>query len=615
MDPSENFLTIGWAFSILLAMNEHALGIHPGWIFLVGGVALACWIWRKKGFQRGAQVLSMVLFTFLFWLAAFGGEPTWPVGFFLFSDPLVGLVHALLSHLFLPLLGVSLLFVALALAMGRVFCSHVCPLGALFDFSDGYLGKRQKAKDNRERFKKARQMKFVFLAAILAAALAGFNLLGYGDPLVIFTRFAATLFYPALSALADVGLLVLRPLAARGGWVELAYLEVILPAFEGALPMLGLLVGLLLLSRFQPRFWCRHLCPLGALLGLVGRWAPYRRRVDASCNRCQRCVKDCPTGAIGEDGTTTDRSECITCLSCVRVCPQNSVTFGFQKADAAVDLRGVQLSRRMFLGGAAGGLGAGLAMRVDVLHPSNAFLPLPLRHQGLIRPPGALPEPAFLERCLRCGECLRACLTNTLQPDWHRAGLEGLWAPRMNLRHAACEQGCNVCGQVCPTQAIRPLSLAEKQHAKVGTAVVIRDRCLPWSQDRRCLICDEQCPYNAIVFQHDATHRMGLPVVNADKCNGCGQCEDKCPVIGEAAILVVPQGELRLLQGSYVAEARNLGLVFEAKGGVQDQFRDDSEPAPASPSIETPPPAPPDQPSGVKKPLPPGITPDEGEGG
>jgi polyferredoxin len=343
--------------------------------------------------------------------------------------------------------------------MGRVFCSHVCPMGTMLDFSDKWLGRRQRVKENRGTYKRARKIKFVFLLVILSAAVAGFNLLGFGDPIVIFTRFAATIFHPVIMLLQDVALLVLRPIGAWLGWTEMAYLEMILPSFAGALLFVGLLILILVLSRLQPRFWCRHLCPLGAMLGWIGHWAPYRRRVSDKCNACNTCVRECPTGAIHDKGVATDRSECIVCLHCVKTCQEDAVEFTFTKKAGAVDLPGTATSRRMFLGGIAGGLAAGLSMRADMLHPSDSFLPLPERHGRLIRPPGALPEPEFMSRCVRCGECMRACLTNTLQPDWYRAGLEGLWAPHMSLRHAACEQTCNVCGHVCPTEAIRPLDL------------------------------------------------------------------------------------------------------------------------------------------------------------
>ncbi len=551
---------------------------HPSLYFFLVGTVLALWVWHRFNFRRALQVFSMNLFVVLFWLASAEGRPSWPVDFFLFSDPLVALVHILAGRAFLGLFLVSLVFLALAAVMGRVFCSHICPLGTLIDASDHQVGRRQTPERNREHYRQARRVKFAFLLIILFAAFFGFSLLGFGDPIVIFTRFAAMVFYPMVMLLGDFGLQVARPVSAWAGWLEVTYFELILPSFEGAFFMTALLALLLLLGRLQPRFWCRHICPLGASLGWVGRWAPFRRRVSDDCNQCELCTCECPAGAIHENGVTTDRSECIVCLRCVHICPKNAVRFSFQPEDPALDCPGVNISRRIFIGGALGGAAVSLAMRADILHPSKAFIPLPPRHQGLIRPPGAMPEPEFLRRCARCGECLRACPTNTLQPDWYRAGLEGLWAPRMNLRHAACDQNCNVCGLVCPTESIRPLNLIERRHARVGIAVILRDRCLPWAQDERCLICEEQCPYSAVVLQQDERHRFGLPVVRTERCNGCGHCEDKCPVTGDSAISVAPHGELRLSRGSYVKECSLRGLVFEDKYEGRNQFQlDDAQ--------------------------------------
>jgi len=139
----------------------------------------------------------------------------------------------------------------------------------------------------------------------------------------------------------------------------------------------------------------------------------------------------------------------------------------------------------------------------------------------------------------------------------------------MDLRFAPCEQNCNVCGKVCPTQAIRSVSLEEKTHAKVGTALLNRDLCLVWAQDKLCLICDEICPYNAIVFRTIEGYRR--PVVVASRCNGCGFCEQRCPVQGESAIIVATNGEIRLKEGSYVEEAKKLQLEFKPDPG-DDRF-------------------------------------------
>jgi len=164
---------------------------------------------------------------------------------------------------------------------------------------------------------------------------------------------------------------------------------------------------------------------------------------------------------------------------------------------------------------------------------------------------------------------MKSCLTNTLQPCLWESGFSGLWTPKLDLRLAACEQNCNVCGKVCPTQAIRSLSLEEKTHAKLGTAVLRKEMCLVWAQNKICLICDEICPYNAIVFRSAEGYRR--PVVIASRCNGCGFCEQRCPVQGDSAIVVVPIGEIRLKEGSYVKEAKRLQLEFKPDPG-DDKF-------------------------------------------
>ena len=181
------------------------------------------------------------------------------------------------------------------------------------------------------------------------------------------------------------------------------------------------------------------------------------------------------------------------------------------------------------------------------------------RTERWLRPPGALPEVDFLATCIRCGACLRICVTHTLQASGLDNGLEGWGTPIHNMRTAGCEQQCDLCGKTCPTGAIRNLPLIERQHAKIGTAVLVRERCVAWAKDRVCLLCDEACPYNAIVFRPVEGHKR--PFVDESRCNGCGMCEAVCPVSGEAAILVYPTGEIRLKEGSY-KEILNRERIF-----------------------------------------------------
>jgi len=276
-------------------------------------------------------------------------------------------------------------------------------------------------------------------------------------------------------------------------------------------------------------------------------------------------------GAISKDFKSTAHTECITCLKCREVCPEGAVSFRVTRNVPAMK-KEMDLGRRSLLGAGAAGMAFAAVTMTNLHHLHGHENPRALRSSRLLRPPGALPEPDFQARCVRCGECIKACLTNTLQPVWFEAGLSGLWTPKVTARLAGCEQGCNVCGRVCPTGAIRPLSLEEKIFAKIGTARIEKSRCIAWEQDKKCLICDEVCPYNAIVSQFVGERTVTAPVVEENKCNGCGYCEDKCPVIGESAIIVEPLGEVRLATGSYREKAKELGLIFHAEDAAEDHF-------------------------------------------
>jgi MauM/NapG family ferredoxin protein len=308
------------------------------------------------------------------------------------------------------------------------------------------------------------------------------------------------------------------------------------------------------------RFWCKYICPSGALLGLLARFSIYKRKV-GKCGGCGACDRNCPMNAISSHRKCRF-DECIVCRTCVRVCEMGGVSFGKTGHGGTY---GEWLSRRALLNGALLGVSTA-ALTVNELasmlyNPREHGLIVP---EDLLRPPGALTENIFLSKCIRCAECMLVCPTNGLQPLGLTAGTAALLSPILVPRRGNCEVDCALCGSACPTGAIQELVLEEKQQAKIGTARVNREHCIAWVEDKTCLVCQEVCPYNAITLEAETGHISTVPHVAPARCFGCGACENSCP-LETSAILTFPDGQLRLNTPNYITAAANNGLELKIK--------------------------------------------------
>lgn len=231
-------------------------------------------------------------------------------------------------------------------------------------------------------------------------------------------------------------------------------------------------------------------------------------------------------------------------FNCDDLCPQRAVRSGFFKERA----NSIDLNRRHAIISMAAGVITVPLIRV------NPFSKEEFVNPGLIRPPGALEEREFLKRCVRCGECMKVCITNGLQPALLDGGIEALWTPVLVPKLGYCEYRCTLCGQVCPTGAIKRLTLEEKAKIRIGLAMIDKSRCLPWAHATACIVCEEVCPTpkKAIWFEKVSlkkrdgkTIELQQPHIDLELCIGCGICEAKCPVIDRPAIYVTNIGETR----------------------------------------------------------------------
>jgi polyferredoxin len=496
--------------------------------------------------RRVSQGIFLAAFLSLFALTVWPAGLAAPVAVFLQTDPLVVLTALLAAKVWVA--AIALLaapVIVLTLFAGRAYCGWVCPLGTTIDVSDRLFFAKTRARPATPR----RRWKYYVLAAVVVSALFGAQLAYVVDPIVLLTRTAALALFAPMALLAHAlgGVAVVRDahayLQQRLGFLASHSLLPAQPTvFRMGWVVLAVFVGVLALGAVERRFWCRNLCPLGALLGAVSRVPLIRRRVSDRCTSCMRCVRECSTGAIeAEDPQVHRIADCIQCYKCAAVCPEQAVRFLPQASWARREAR-LDLSRRRLL--AFGALGLGwAAMARTTPESKSTVIGNPSAHPYLIRPPGSLPEPEFLDRCVRCQQCVKACPTNGLQPALAEAGLDGLWTPLLVPRIGPCSQYCNLCGHVCPTHAIEAIRVDDKPAIFIGQATIDRSSCIVWAADKTCLVCDEVCPYNAVDWKIVEGEKR--PVVNEHTCTGCGECEKNCPVQPLAAIRVFSLGDRR----------------------------------------------------------------------
>ncbi|MFC1539315.1 4Fe-4S binding protein [Candidatus Latescibacterota bacterium] len=489
------------------------------------------------------QGLFLIFFIYLFLKISYPLQKNLATNFFYNFDPLVSLIMVLSGTFFVAALLYSVFTIIFTVLFGRMFCGWMCPMGTIFDLSK-YIIPTKKAKKpfGNSPYK---NIKYYVLIFLVSGSLLGFSAVIFFDPLVFLFRVFTVNVYPYVVLGANQFLNLIRPLAFKAGALNLSMLSIEQPAFTLQLFSLSLFIAVIGLISLERRFWCRNLCPLGALLAVLARFSIRGRRVNDECIYCAKCAKSCPMNAITDNYQGTSPRECIQCERCKNICPVNAISFEF---GSPLEEHSFNPSRRGILLAGTGGIITAFGAGTLITTQSKA--------STLLRPPGAIVEKDFLDTCLRCGECMKGCPTHGLQPAGLSAGLEGLFSPVLTPRVGACEEQCNICGQICPTGAIRNLSLEEKQYAVIGNATIERNLCIAWEQGKVCLICDEVCPYDAVEFRlvKDEMGTSKRPFVIEDKCVGCGQCEKGCPVNGPAAIHVTPVNEVRKNSGSYITE-------------------------------------------------------------
>jgi len=507
-----------------------------------------------KKFRLFSQALFFTVFIYIFFNTLidntiFGSEFELKgrIDYLFAVDPLLGLTTLLSTYKLSSIFILSTVTVLLTLIFGRFFCGWVCPMGSLLHFFS-YLAEKMKFY-NKSHFKgdKFLPIKYYILLFIILLSIFQINISGYLDPLSLLVKVMSIFIIPVIYTLYNMQILpffvqdyIFNNITGR---------EVI---YYNSAYLFGIIFFVLIFLNFlRSRFWCRYLCPLGALLGAISTFSFFKIQKGENCINCGVCDEKCYANATPSKNDFSKR-ECMLLFNCIKSCKNSAISYKYNISFSKFDI-----NRRLALKTFGFGLGTILILKLKNYS---------IKNEKLIRPPGAMNEEEFLKTCIRCGACMKVCPENFLSPAIAEGGILDLFTPVANAKYGYCIYNCNLCTKVCPTGAIKRLTVDEKQKFTIGTAYIDKNRCLPHAFDTNCAVCEEHCPTSpkAITFETVQKEKNGeefilrKPIVNPTLCIGCGICQYKCPVNDKYAV--------------YITSIKNGGLLINNNSGKIDEY-------------------------------------------
>lgn len=432
--------------------------------------------------------------------------------------------------------------VVLTLLLGRVYCSVICPLGVMQDIF-GWLGK--KSKKNRYSFSPAKNvLRYVFLGVMVVAIILGVgSLMALLAPYSAYGRIAQNLFAP----LWQWGNNLLAYMAERMDSYAFYTVDVWMRSLVTFCIAAVTFVLLGILAWRNGRTYCNTVCPVGTVLGFLSRYSLFRPVIDTTkCNRCGLCVRNCKAACIDSQNHWIDYSRCVACMDCIGKCHKGAISYARvskqQNRTVEQDSREpVDKNRRQFLATTAL-LAAASAVKAQEKTVDGGLAviedkKIPKRSTPIV-PPGAQGLWHVARHCTGCQLCVSVCPNGVLRPSTR---LDSLMQPEASYERGYCRPECTKCADVCPAGAIHRITVAEKSSIQIGHAVWVKENCVPLTDGVECGNCARHCPAGAIqmvLSDADNADSPKIPVVNTERCIGCGACENLCPARPFSAIYV-----------------------------------------------------------------------------
>lgn len=487
-----------------------------------------------------------------------------------FAGLLPNALHALLQLQWIPaLMAVNLAVLAfllvLSLLFGRLYCSVICPLGIFQDIaawkSTWFRFPFKKKKKRYEYMKAQSKLRYSILAVTLVTFILGSSFFVINlDPYSIFGRITSQIFRPIFVAANNA---LVSPLESMNihALYRIEQLRFVPIVFSLTF---AFFIIVSVMAWVRGRLFCNTVCPVGTTLGLLSKFSLFHIRIEkSSCTQCSACEKQCKSQCIDSLKMEVDDSRCVTCFNCLSSCKKGGIRYAFRyskKEKPSYTYAPENKNRRIFLL-TSGAVMTGLAtMKAQQINGKAD----PYLKRRPIMPPGAQSIEHFNQKCTGCQLCVSRCPMQVLRPASLQYGLTGIMQPYLDFgTHIYCNYECTICSTVCPTGALKPLTVEQKKVTQIGVAHFRKELCEVYVNETDCGACSEHCPTQAVKM---IPYKDGLtiPEVTPELCIGCGGCESICPVQPYEAIYV--EGSSKQLLAEKPKEAEKFEKKVEDFG-------------------------------------------------
>ncbi len=379
--------------------------------------------------------------------------------FKIFDFQIIPFIQRLAVDFSIAALTAALIVTVGTLIFGRLYCSLCCPLG---------IAQELVSLISKKDFERRKSYPFkYFIAAVSIGCLIGGTtiIVRYIEPYTLFSSAVTGTFIP-----------------------------------------ITLILAVFLIAFFFGRFFCTNICPAGTILGLLSKFSAFKMYIDKQeCLSCGMCERNCQSGCIDLEEQEIDNETCVKCFKCLDKCPKEAVKYGFKPVP---DVKFNKKRRKLIItAGVLAFAGAAMKAGIDI----SKYVSEKIRMY--ILPPFSGTGGRLLNKCLNCNLCVLACPNKIIKKADKNFGAVHIEYGEKGF----CDYECIECSKVCPSGALKRISLEEKQNLRIAMAQIDKQNCI------KCGKCVKVCPKNAISFDKD-----GYAITDAQKCIGCGICKAHC---------------------------------------------------------------------------------------